>query len=94
MRRGPRATLLLLVTGTAFAIACKEGTRDGAGQAYTATPTPSSSPNATPQPILVGTSAAGAIRSAGAISLYALLIVAGLNTVLSLFYYVKVRKNE
>ncbi|HVO31417.1 MAG TPA: hypothetical protein VMV18_11790 [bacterium] len=74
MRRALRAALLVALTGAVLVIACKEGPRDGAGQAYTATPTPSSSPNATPQPIALGTSAAGAILSPGATALYTLAV--------------------
>ena len=70
MTRFSRGVALLALSATVVLIACKEGARAGAGPNYTATPTPLASPTASPIPLALGSSAAGAILTPGHADLY------------------------
>ena len=69
--------VLAAVSALVGLAACKEGPRAGAGPFYTATPTPSGSPNATPVPLALGDSAQDAILSPGKTNLYRLVTTTG-----------------
>lgn len=72
--RAIRGIGLGLLAAGVFAVACKEGPRDGAEGGLTPTPVPSASPFATPEPLLVNSSALGAVTEPGARNLYAMAI--------------------